>query len=615
MKQFALPIILLLALLLPATAMAYDFEVNGIYYNIDGTNAIVARSPSYDYHGEIVIPASVTYNGTTYTVTSIGENAFYDCTGLTSIVIPNSVTLIGNSAFSECSNLSDVTIPNSVTSIGECSFENCKSLTNLIIPNSVTSIGEGAFYGCSNLVNVTLSNALTSISYWMFINCTSLTSIDIPNSVTTIEWAAFSYCSSLKSITIPNSVTTIEMEAFCGCTSLENINFSNSLRYIGDAAFSNTAWYNNQPDGLVYIGVVAYRYKGEMLRPTDVIIKDGTISIAESAFSHCDKLINVIIPNSVTSIGYNAFNECTSLTRIEIGNSVTSIGYSVFYNCPAIAELYCYATTPPECQESSFSSYNGTLHVPAASLAAYFVAPYWSNFENIVGDALEPAVVSITINADSMDLQLGEQFQLTASVTPASATNDVFWNSTNTAVATVENGTVTAIGVGECDIIASCSGLQARCHVVVHNKTVVISLDLQDALLLPNHMLMLMPSATPFLPELVVTSSDPTVAAARLMNGKVQVVGIKEGTTTITVGSSDDTAVPATCLVTVYTEPGDVNCDGFVNISDITAIISFLLNNDDTSIKIENADYNGDGSANISDATALISYILSASGK
>ena len=113
------------------------------------------------------------------------------------------------------------------------------------------------------------------------------------------------------------------------------------------------------------------------------------------------------------------------------------------------------------------------------------------------------------------------------------------------------------------------------------------------------------------MPELTVSSSDPTIAVARIMNGEVQVVGIKEGTTTITVGSADGTAIPATCLVTVYTEPGDLNSDGFVTISDVTSLIDYLLGGDDTQISSKNADVNGDGNISISDVTTLIDQLLS----
>ena len=156
-------------------------------------------------------------------VTSIGEYAFYGCTGLTSITIPNSVTSIGEYAFYGCTGLTSINIPNSVTSIVGYAFSGCTGLTSITIPNSVTSIGSSAFYGCTGLTSITIPNSVTSIGNGAFYGCTGLTSITIPNSVTSIGNGAFSGCTGLTSITIPNSVTSIGLNAFSGCTGLTSI--------------------------------------------------------------------------------------------------------------------------------------------------------------------------------------------------------------------------------------------------------------------------------------------------------------------------------------------------------------------------------------------------------
>ena len=261
MKQQNIKLLLVLLIsLLSVNVSAHDIEVANadgkiIYYRYINNNTELEVSycgNSYDsyyneYSGNVVIPESVTYNGNTYFVTSIDSYAFYKCSGLTSVTIPNSVTSIGNSAFYGCS-----------------------SLTSITIPNSVTSIGNSAFYGCS----------------------------------------------SLTSITIPNSVTSIGYEAFDG-----------------------TAWYNNQPDGLVYAGKVAYKYKGTMPSNTSIVIEEGTLGIAGGAFSGCSGLTSVTIPNSVTSIGSDAFRDCSGLTSVTIPNSVTSIGYDAFRDCSGLTSV------------------------------------------------------------------------------------------------------------------------------------------------------------------------------------------------------------------------------------------------------------------------------------
>ena len=239
---------LFLALVATTSLWAHYFEVDGIYYNYLGGNnvEVTYRGDDYDsyygeYYGEVIIPSTVTYNGTTYSVTSIGDRAFNCCFSLTSIIIPNSVTIIKIEAFSNCSSLTSITIPNSVTSIGWGAFFYCSSLTSVTIPNSVTSIGVLAFYGCSSLTSpvynahcfaymptfytgaYTIPEGIEQIAGTAFYECSSLTSVTIPNSVTSIENRAFLACSSLTSVTIPNGVTSIGDAAFSGCSSLTSI--------------------------------------------------------------------------------------------------------------------------------------------------------------------------------------------------------------------------------------------------------------------------------------------------------------------------------------------------------------------------------------------------------
>ena len=262
---------LILWLLLSVTipSFAYDFQSGDLYYDITSDSTVKV---TWDSNGanrkltSVVIPESVTYNGNTYSVTIIGRAAFKRCTGLTSI-----------------------TIPNSVTDIGEDAFEDCTSLTSVIIPNSVTTIGNGAFGGCTGLTFVTISNSVTTIEYKTFYKCTGLTSVTIPDGVTDIGDNAFEDCTNLTSITIPNSVTII-----------------------GNNAFIGTLWYENQPDGILYIGSILYKYKG-VPPGTTIIVKNGTTSISSGAFSGCTGLIYVSIPNSVTTIGKYAFSDVANI--------------------------------------------------------------------------------------------------------------------------------------------------------------------------------------------------------------------------------------------------------------------------------------------------------------
>lgn len=253
----------LLAALLSIVAsgsFAHDFAVDGIYYvitsNKDKTVAVTCYGHInydvyyYKYESDVNIPQTVTYNSTTYNVTSITQNAFFRSPALTSVIIPESVTSIGDAAFYLCSGLTSLTIPESVTSIGEKAFSGCSGLTsivvqknntkydsrngsnaiietstntliagcrNTVIPESVTSIGDWAFYGCSGLTSVTIPESVILIGGSAFCKCTGLTSVTIPEGVTSIGSSAFSGCSGLTSVTIPNSVISIGELAFCGC--------------------------------------------------------------------------------------------------------------------------------------------------------------------------------------------------------------------------------------------------------------------------------------------------------------------------------------------------------------------------------------------------------------
>ena len=353
MKTIKQLLITIVALLCSATASAYDFEVDGIYYNIlsEEEKTVEVTSGENNYTGAVTIPESIIYNNTNYNVTSIEEGAFYDCYSLISIEIPGSITSIGKSAFYYCEGLTSIEIPDNVTNIGDETFAFCKSLTSVTIPNSVTAIGQSTFYGCSSLTSITIPNSVTTIGSNAFSYCSALTSVTIPNSVTDIGDSAFAW-TNLRIITIPNSVTDIGDSAFAWCTYLISVTIPNSVTTIGQNAFYSC-------DGLteVHINDIAawcnIDFEDARANPlnnaknlyldgnkiTDVIIPNSVTSIGDYAFIEYTDLKNVTIPKSVTTIGGSAFAGCTNLRSVTIPNSVTTIGQNAFYGCNRITSI------------------------------------------------------------------------------------------------------------------------------------------------------------------------------------------------------------------------------------------------------------------------------------
>jgi len=263
-------------------------------------------------------------------LTSIGSEAFFGCSGLTSVVIPNCVTSIDYYAFYNCSGLTSITIPNSVTSIGDWAFSTCSGLTSMTIPNSVTSIGTGVFANCSGLTSLSVESGNTK--YDSRGGCNAI-----------IETETNTLISGTKNTVIPNSVTSIGAWAFYSIVDITSVTIPNSVTSIGEGAFLN-----------------------------------------------CLALTSITIPNSVTTIGNNAFASCDGLTSVTIPSSVTFIGAWAFSGCGNLTSVTVKSKTPITTSEEFAYSFpfsnraNATLYVPEGSKAAYQAAAYWNEFKEIV---------------------------------------------------------------------------------------------------------------------------------------------------------------------------------------------------------------------------------------
>ena len=346
--------------LLAVNAYAYDFESDGIRYNVlseeDRTVEVISNKYYDSYRGNIVIPDRVLKNGRIYTVTSIGERAFSYCDALTSVEFPASLTTIESYAFFECDYLTSVDLSStSLTSIGVCAFSYCAALTSVEFPSSLTSIGESAFYDCNALTSVDLSStSLTSIGREAFSGCDALTSVDLSStSLTSIDSGAFYGCDALTSVEFPASLTSIKDDAFSYCAALTSVELPVSLTSIKDDAFRGCTSLSNltvDEDNPVFTSRDNVLYSKDL--DTLVCYPTGTDTV-------------VVIPDGVRSIREDAFPG-------------------------KVSAVYCQPQTPPEAVKGYFSDMfsddellNAVLYVPIGTKAAYMKVDPWRNFWNI----------------------------------------------------------------------------------------------------------------------------------------------------------------------------------------------------------------------------------------
>ena len=459
------------ALIVTTCLWAANFKCGGLYYDIlsDSTVSVTYEQYAslYNYNeieGDLIIPSTVTYNGKTYTVTSIGTQAFTNCPML-SVTIPSSVKKIGMGAFAGCSSLTSITIPNSVTYLGDYAFKNCYQLQTISISDNITSIGEETFVYCNlrtvtfgksisnihetafnqvaletviwnaenyskaytlpysvntvtfgnsvkhipaslcrstRISSISIPNSVTSIGGSAFKNCSSLTSVTIGNSVTSIGENAFESCSALTSVTIGNSVTSIGKYAFKNCSSLTSVTIPNSVTSIGNSAFNGCSSLTSItiPNSVTSIGSSAFAYCSGL---TCFTIPNSVKSVSNATFYECSSLSSVTLGHGVTNIGYNAFRYCSSLTSITIGKKVKSIGNYVFSGCSQLTNIICNREEPPIIESMTFDdmAYLNTIYVPCGAVAAYQSADGWSRFKSIQ-EPLAKYSIALIVNDERM---------------------------------------------------------------------------------------------------------------------------------------------------------------------------------------------------------------------
>ena len=339
LKKFAVLAAAVLVGLMTDIVQAETCTVDGVTYTYSVTydgNALIARGAiSTSTAGALTIPSS--FDG--HSLVSISDQAFYNCTNLTSVTIPDSVTDIGGCVFENCTSLKSVTIPDSVTSIGVVAFRGCSRLEKFVVSeeNEAYCAVDGVLYSKDKTVLDTyplgkngkyvIPDNVKKIGAFAFERCENLESVVIPNSVTNIGGAAFSGCTGLTSVEIPKSVVYIEEGAFSGCSRLEKFVVSEE----------NEAYC--AVDGVLYSKdkTVLVAYPGG--KNGKYVILDSVKKIVAYVFEGCENLESVTIPDSVTNIGEYAFYECKSLTSVEIPSGVTSLEYCIFEGCKSLTSV------------------------------------------------------------------------------------------------------------------------------------------------------------------------------------------------------------------------------------------------------------------------------------
>ena len=598
MKKIYIKSLLAALLLLCSTiASAHYFEVDGIYYNItsitDKTVAVTYKGSYYsqysnEYSGAVTIPASVTYNGTTYSVTSIERWAFQDCSSLVSVTIPNSVTTIEYGAFEGCSNLASATIPNSVTTIEVDAFYNCTSLASVTIPNSVTTIESGAFRNCTSLTSVTIPNSVTTIGSYAFGECTNLASVTIPNSVTTIGESAFSGCSSLTSVTIPNSVTSIGNNAFRGNTTMESVTIPASVTSIGECAFSGCSnltsiyaesslpsWLASDAFAEHYNSATLYIPAGtkEAYSSTTPQREDYEVTVPKTNFNN--------LQGAIKSCNTNA-----SYTTVYIATQnpdVTGILYRSDYLLAYTSEK---KTSKLPSATFGITGTNSGRYKIALVTAPWFIKSYE---DTLVTSTDAPKYrksylrVSVSQNNELKGMFPSDSVKLrgirprygvlaTSAITLDTARIDtIFLKDTN----------------GE-DFIFDLKNSGSIYEADPSN-----SIDVKVELLAPAYK-----------KGNFYTAMSNNHYAHRFLLDQIMLVPVDDKKIVSTVYWSNFANIVEMEPTTL---PGDINGDEKVNVGDITTIASMIL---DESLMNDAADINNDGIVNVGDITTLVSMIL-----
>lgn len=533
---------------------------------------------------------------------TVGQEAFMGCTSITKIKIPDSVTTIKGAAFLACSDLSDVTLSRNLIRLGGYAFGDCDSLESIEIPKSVKDTTSeyygqyiydyqwGVFIACDNLKNITFEKETTQIVYGMFANNESIEKIEIPETVTTIGSDAFYKCTSLTEINIPDTVLTVGSYAFGGCKNLEKVHLPKNIKNIEKGTFKDCSVLKDItiPDTVMKIGDVAF--SGCTALP-QITLPASVQTIGDKAFSHCEALADVKLSEGLTSIGSYAFEHNIALPKVTLPNTLESLGERAFQYCDVLADVdlgaglkvipeYCFYKDPAlqkvilpyqfttvnasafaNCTKLTDITFNRNVSSVDASALSYkdkttihgVKGTYAESFASDNGfkfEALNAPVTGITLSKEKIEIAKDKSIRLTASLTPVDTSDELTWTSSNEEVATVEDGVVKAVGLGEAEIVAMAGSVTKSCPVKVYQGVNNITLDVTSHTMTIGDFLQLTATIYPKDAEYkdVIWSSDNEDVAVVDQKGLVQAKAY--GKVKITATSKDG-GLEAVCNVTV----------------------------------------------------------------
>ena len=515
----------------------------------------------------IEIPKSLEKAHVSWTYSKDCDGPFENCENLKKVTFEKGTTRIAQFLFAGCTGIKDIQIPQTVVSIEKGGFIGCTNLQKVVMPNTIKQVHSYAFKRCTTLEMVYISDNVKILPYEMFCDCSSLTEVNIPAGVKVIENNAFRNCTSLKDITIPDAVTKIEDSVFENCTALTKVTVGNQVSSIGQSAFSGCTALPQitLPASVQTIGDKAFSHCEAL---ADVKLSEGLTSIGSYAFEYNIALPKVTLPNTLESLGERAFQYCDVLADVDLGAGLKVIPKYCFYEDPALQKVilpYQFTTVNASafanCTKLTDITFNRNVSSVDASALSYkdkttihgVKGTYAETFASDNGfkfEALNAPVTGITLSKEKIEIAKDKSIRLTASLTPVDTSDELTWTSSNEEVATVEDGVVKAVGLGEAEIVAMAGSVTKSCPVKVYQGVNNITLDVTSHTMTIGDFLQLTATIYPKDAEYkdVIWSSDNEDVAVVDQKGLVQAKAY--GKVKITATSKDG-GLEAVCNVTV----------------------------------------------------------------